>query len=310
METPATQGSGSRVRVEGLEVGGGPIRMAVRRSVLAAFPGQPDEVRRWLPSPALHPVRWLDGRPLVTLTCYDLSVSLKGLPAFRYAEVAAGVSVTHGSSAAPRVLPLLPGGQRWGAGIYYLFYVVTNRVAREVTEGVFGAPASLDAVTSQTGADLLRYSVGDPDQPWLALNVKPSHGARQSAGTTYCYGVRDGSVIRWTQHTAGRGSLGRRGSAHLTLGEHPLADAIGRLTASPHAVSTVVTRTGDLVFDEAVDVLEPALPPDRADTSATDDVETPFLVRDDNGRDEVVDQRLRHLPFDPTATITAVPIAE
>lgn len=298
--------------VEGHEYGGGRAEMLVRDSVLAVFTADSGTVEHLLPSNRLHPLRWFNGRPLVSVLYADWLMRLEGLPPVRFGEVGVGAWVTFGDKPAPRVLPFYAGAGRRSLGHWWLCTAVTNRVAREVFAKAWGEWTFIAPVRVERGSDWLRCRVEDQNGLWLELSASRTRKIRTSQDSFISYGWREERLIAVREDATSRTGTGKPGSARLRLGPHPYAELIRDLGLRDTAVFTRPMACDDepgiSAFDEFVDVLGPARHTEPAPTNPYDAAEAPFEITHPDGTTELVDQNLDRLPFPADAAFTAEPV--
>jgi len=313
MTSATTIGSlGTRLTVDGHEYGGGRTEMLIRDSVLAGFTAEPRAVECLLPSDRLHPVRWFNGRALVSVLYADWLMRLEGLPPVRFGEVGVGAMVTFGDKPAPRVVPLYAGAGRPSLGHWWLCTAVTNNVAREVFATAWGEWSFIAPVHVERGRDGLRCRVEDRHGLWLELTASRTSKVRTSEDALISYGRRDDWLIAVHEHATMRSGTGKPGSARLQLGRHPYAELIRGLGLGDAAAFTrpmaAESEPSLSAFDEFVDILGPARHTEPAPTDLHDGAEAPFRITHPDGTTELVDQNLAQLPFPANAPFTAEPV--
>jgi hypothetical protein len=203
-------------------VDGIPFRLPVncRRSpaLFAVFPINADRARRLLPGNEIHPMRlWKKG--LLVVSVIDYRATNIG----KYIEFSIAIACTHGQKAAPRLLPALLM-KRYGTGQFVVDLPVSTEISVKGGKGIWGMPkhqANLDyvvddrRVSSQYDLDgrlCMRIEIDRPAREWLPF---------RAGAANYCKfrGMLMKSYIYF------RGKVGvhafRKGSARLTIGDHP-----------------------------------------------------------------------------------------
>lgn len=200
-----------------------PVRSANTPALMAAFSIDADKAARLMPGNELHPFRlWNRGLLVITVVDYiDTNIG-------RYIEYSIAIACTHGSRPAPRLLPGI-FMKTFGTGQYVFDLPVSTEVSVKGGKGIWGMPkhqANLDFiigekwVSSQYDLDgqmLMRIDVAKPAKAWLPLNV---------GAVNYC-GFRGMLMASYIYFKGKLGfSLLKRGSARLTIGDHPRVRAL------------------------------------------------------------------------------------
>jgi hypothetical protein len=312
--TTATSGGrpATRFLVDGTEYGGGPATFCFDGMAVAVCTADPEEVRRLLPSPLLHPVRWFNGRAVVIVAASGQVMTIGEMPPVRFAEVSMAALVTYGRSRAVPVLPvagaLLPflGGaldRRYRTGMHSLPGATTNRVAAEVIRLLFGLPEQVAAVREDRSPDRLRFTATDPDGALILDLEVPAGGRVTPVDQDGCdYFVAGAHLIRSPYSQTGPQAFRLGGSkARLRLGQHPLADQLRRIGLSPRPLMTIVQHGLVQTVDRAPERLAPAAQPPPA-PAAAEPLIAPMVIGHEDGHEETVDQLLDQLPFDAAGT--------
>ena len=155
-------------------------------------------MRRWRPrcrAKAIRPVRWIDGRAIVTVLALRYNAvtwsapdgtSGHGIP---YGEVSIAAVVAVGSP--PRVLPLL--GNR--AGGFVLHMPVTSRQARDGGRQLFGFPKFLADMDFTEGSGIRQVRLSEAGQEILTLTVHPAGRIRLDRKPFMSYTALDGQLL-------------------------------------------------------------------------------------------------------------------
>lgn len=200
----------------------------------------------------LHPVRLSDGRGLVAFIAgrfHDMTCAgADGRTVVwrPYGEVAIAAFVTR-SRALP-VLPLVPGvPARLAAGLFWLYIPVTSREARDAGL-VGGEPKFVADIEFEDGAVEQRVRVGEGEHEILALSVRPSGPVRMDRRPVHAYAIHHGLLLELATRRLSyeRRHIGASG-ARLTLGDHPVGDALRRL-----GVDTVPFMSGVYLVSRTV----------------------------------------------------------
>lgn len=195
-----------------------PVNSERSPALMAAFPIDPAKAAAMIPGNEIHPLRlWKSAALIVTVIDYRFT------DIGRYIEFSVAIGCTHGRRPAPRLLPLL-FRNTYGMGQYVIDLPVSTEVSVKGGKGIWGMPkhrASLDFVVKEKtvssqydldGSLCMRIEIDRPRRAFLPL---------KTSAANYC-GFR-GMLMKSYIHFEGKVgfSLGRKGSARLTLGDHP-----------------------------------------------------------------------------------------
>ncbi len=323
--TIATARRGARqhpaaLRVDGERLDGDSLECAFHLSAGAVFTADIDAVRRVLPSPTLHPIRWTPGRTVVSVEAQDWQWRLGSMPPVRSLDLYVSVGCTLGPRPAPPVLPMLlestSFGARYATGGYWVAWLTSNRVSREAFSRLLGVDAVLVDAREERAPGRSRFTFTDNDQLILDLDVRLGPQTRvNTLGPDQLegyrgYGVRDGQLLGWAVTCHDVGSAFRPGprQAALDLGEHPVAQLVRGLDLSTRSVGAGIRVSGREVYDGPVH-LGSATPAPTTGTQVADDTTTRSAVLADTPGHEAPIEHLPHdLPFDPAGTFTLEPL--
>lgn len=218
---------------------------------LAAF----EPVRAAIPTDALHPVRWLDGRALVFVAAmrhHDVTASFdSGEPYITppYGEVSVGVMVTR--RPAPRGLPVFGRSLRG----FVLHMPVTTAIAAESGRQLLGSPkfvADMDFVEQPARRAV---TVSEDDREILTVQVRPSGPVTVNRAPVIIYSVLDGQLLESTVRFFGhRQTMIGSASGHLHLGDHPVADELRGLAVSTAPLMAASYLEARMLFGAGVPV--------------------------------------------------------
>lgn len=206
-----------------------PVNSFKSPALMAAFSIDADKAAALMPGNELHPFRlWNRGLLVITVVNYvETNIG-------KYIEYSIAIACTHGSKPAPRLLPGM-FMKTFGTGQYVFDLPVSTEVSVKGGKGIWGMPkhqANLDFVvgdewvSSQYDLDgqlAMRIDVARPKKAWLPLNL---------GAVNYCAfrGLLMASYIYF------KGKLGfslmKKGSARLTIGDHPRVQALKGLDIS------------------------------------------------------------------------------
>ncbi|MGY1689499.1 acetoacetate decarboxylase family protein [Geodermatophilus sp. SYSU D01105] len=209
-----------------------PLRYPDSACFASVHPADPAAVAAALPAGLLRPVRWADGRALLSVAAfrYRAVTTADDPPRLLapYGELSVAAVVTRGP--APRLLPLL----RRRLPLFVLHLPVTTAEARDAGVALWGFPkfvADMDFAEERTAR---RVSLAEGATPVLSLTVRSAGPVFPDRRPAVMYSERDGQLVETVVPMAGRLRLGiGAASGALELGDHPVAEHLRRLGVSP-----------------------------------------------------------------------------
>jgi hypothetical protein len=239
-----------------------PVQSTNAPALMAAFSIDADQAQKLLPGNELYAARlWKRGLLIVTVVDYMATTIGK------YIEYSIAIACTHGSEAAPPLLPLLFTGF-YGTGQYVFDLPVSTEISVKGGKGIWGMPkhqASLNfligdkTVSSQYDLDgqlATKIEILKPEKAWLPFNTP---------ATNYCEfrGLLMASYIYFKGNVGF--SLGKKGSALFTIGDHPRVQPLKSLDMDPEALFTAFIPSAHGVLDDHFDTwfLSDVILPDR-----------------------------------------------
>jgi len=209
-----------------------------------------NKARALMPGNEIYPLR-LWRRGLLVITVIDYRVTSIG----RYIEFSIAIACTHGSGWAPPLLPAI-FLNRYGTGQFVYDLPVSTEISVKGGKGIWGMPkhlANLDfiikdrTVSSQYDLDgqlAMRIDIERPQRAWLPLNM---------GAVNYCQ-FRGMLLKSQIYFSAKMGfSLFKKGSARLTIGNHPRVQALKDLDISPDPLFTSFIPEVHGILDDHVD---------------------------------------------------------
>lgn len=278
----------------------------------AVFSADLEEVARQVPSPLLHPMRFVPHR--ATLMVYGAHCPAVGRepPYFGFGEMAVIAYVTRGDEPAPPLVPALGkrAMTRHGFGGFMLMLVVTNRVAAETYRILMGLPALVGDIRHEQRLDRERFVCEIGGELVCDLTIRsdgrPTLDTTEQALAEQGLGfyVTEGDQL-YTLPVGGAGvSRCRYGpkAAVLKLGGHPLAAKLRNLHLSR---SWVAEFQPDRHFwltspPNAVGQVKSTTPT----PAVSGQVQGRLVYSPTEGVEIEMDQGLDHLGFDPAGTFT------
>jgi hypothetical protein len=190
------------------------------------------EVAAALPAGPLRPVRWADGRALLSVAAfrYRAVTTADDPPGLLapYGELSIAAVVAHGP--VPRVLPLL----RRRLPLFVLHLPVTTAEARDAGAALWGFPKFVADMDFTEGRTARGVTVAEGGAALLSLTVRAAGPVFPDRRPAVMYSERDGRLVETGVSMAGRLRLGLGpGSGALELGDHPVAGQLRRLGVSP-----------------------------------------------------------------------------
>ncbi|MEO8620526.1 MAG: acetoacetate decarboxylase family protein [bacterium] len=225
-----------------------PVGSQKTPALMAAFPINADAAARLLPGNELHPFK-LGGRGLLVFTVVDYRETNIG----KYVEYSIAIAVTHGAKPAPAFLPLL-FQKTFELGQYVFDLPVSSEISVKGGKGIWGMPkhqANLDFIITDTtvssqydldGQLAVNIEIDRPHSPLLPIFNIP--------GANFC--AYRGMLFKSYVYFSGKIGLGtaKKGSARLTIGDHPRVAALKTLEIDPDPVFTAFLPDTHGVLDD------------------------------------------------------------
>jgi acetoacetate decarboxylase len=224
-----------------------PVNCERSPALFAVFPINAEKARRLLPGNEVHPLRlWTKG--LLVVSVIDYRVTDIG----KYIEFSIAIACTHGSRPAPALLPALLQ-RHYGTGQFVVDLPVSTEVSVKGGKGIWGMPkhqANLDyviterTVSSQYDSDgelCMKIEIDRPSKAWLPFSADAAN---------YCQ--FRGMLMKSYVHFRGKAgfSLFRKGSARLTLGNHPRLRFLKDLEIEPDPIVTAFIPEANGLLDD------------------------------------------------------------
>jgi acetoacetate decarboxylase len=208
-----------------------PLRYSDNSCAASVHPAAYDAVAAALPAGPLRPVRWVDGRALLSVAAfrYRAVTTADDPPGLLapYGEISLGVVVTLGR--APRLLPLVRR-----LSLFVLHLPVTTAEARDAGSALWGFPkfvADMDFAEERTAR---RVTLAEGGSTVLDLTVRGRGPVLTDRRPAVMYTERDGQLLRTVVPMAGRLRIGVGAAAgRLELGDHPVADHLRGMDVAP-----------------------------------------------------------------------------
>lgn len=224
-----------------------PVNCERSPALMAAFRINRDKAQALMPGNEVHALRF--GRSaLLVITVIDYRITDIG----KYIEFSIAIACTHGRRPAP---PFLPGllMKTFGTGQFVLDLPVSTEVSVKGGKGIWGMPkhrANLNYIVGERTVS----SQYDLDGR-LCMKIEIDRPARtripfRASAANYCQfrGMLMKSYIHF------RGKVGvrlfRKGSARLTIGDHPRMRALHQLDIEPDPIFTAFIPEANGVLDD------------------------------------------------------------
>jgi len=215
--------------------------------LMAAFSINAEKARALLPGNEIYPLRlWNKGVLVITVIDYRDTVIGK------YIEYSIAIACTHGPRPAPRLLPALLMNN-YGTGQYVYDLPVSSEISVKGGKGIWGMPkhqGNLDfVITDKTvsaqydkdGQFAMKIEIEKPRKAWLPVSM---------AATNYCQ--YRGLLMKSSLYF--KTKLGftflKKGSARLTIGDHPRVRALKDLEISDNPIFTAFIPSANGVLDD------------------------------------------------------------
>jgi hypothetical protein len=230
-------------------------------ALFAAFSINYDKARKLIPGNEIYPMRLWNKALLVVSVINYLDTNIG-----RYIEFSIAIACTHGPRRAPRILPALFMGH-YGTGQWVWDLPVSTEVSVKGGKGIWGMPKHQgnlnyiigdNTVSSQYDLDgqfALKIEVERPRSAWFPVSM---------TGVNYC--AFRGMLMKSSLYF--KGKLGfhlfKKGSAKLTIGDHPRMQPLKDLEINPNPILAAFLPAANGVLDDHFEswfLTETKLPP-------------------------------------------------
>lgn len=224
-----------------------PVNSEKTPALMAAFTINAEKAKTLMPGKEVHPFLF-GNKGLLVITVVDYRITDIG----KYIEFSIAIACTQGAKIAPPLLPAI-FQKYYGLGQYVFDLPVSTEISVKGGKGIWGMPkhqANLNfiigdrAVSSQYDLDgklAMKIEIVRPQNAWLSLSL---------GAANYCEfrGMLMKSYIYF------QGKLGfylfKKGSAKLTLGNHPRLEPLKDLEISPDPIFTAFFPETHGVLDD------------------------------------------------------------
>ncbi len=210
-----------------------PVGSKESPALMAAYTIDYEKARKLMPGREVHPFRiWNKAVLLITVINYRVTTIGK------YVEFSIGIGCTQGCKPAPRLLPLI-FMKPYGTGQYVFDLPVSSIVSVKGGKGIWGMPkhqANLDFLINEKSAS----SQYDLDGQ-LVMKIEVQRAKKETfpvnmGGANYC--AFRGMLMKSYVYFKGKAGfcLFKKGSAKLTLGDHPRIKPLKDLDISENPI--------------------------------------------------------------------------
>ncbi|MDQ2870662.1 MAG: acetoacetate decarboxylase family protein [Acidobacteriota bacterium] len=224
-----------------------PVNCARSPALFAVFPIDAERAKALLPGTEIHPLRlWKKG--LLVVSVIDYRVTDIG----KYIEFSIAIACTRGSSPAPPLLPALLW-KPFGTGQFVFDLPVSTEISVKGGKGIWGMPkhqANLDYVVGDRTVSS-RYDLDG--QLCMRIEIdRPSSAGLPFSAAAANYSQYRGMLMKSFVHFRGKMglSLFRKGSARLTLGDHPRVAPLKDLRIEPDPLFIAFVPEANGILDD------------------------------------------------------------
>lgn len=224
-----------------------PVSSQQSPALMAVFPINAEKAKTLMPGREIHPLR-IGAHAFLVITVIDYRVTVIG----KYIEFSIAIACTQGPTPAPMILPLL-FMKRYGTGQFVYDLPVSTEISVKGGKGIWGMPkhqASLNFLVN----DRTVSSQYDLDGQ-LAMKIeldRPKDGPfpLSMGGVNYCQ--FRGMLMKSYVYFKGKPGfhLFKKGSARLTIGDHPRLAPLKTLEISPNPIFTAFFPETSGVLDD------------------------------------------------------------
>lgn len=215
--------------------------------LMAAFSINAEKARALLPGNEIYPLRlWNKGVLVITVIDYRDTVIGK------YIEYSIAIACTHGPRPAPRLLGALLMNN-YGTGQYVYDLPVSSEISVKGGKGIWGMPKhqgnlnfeitdkTVSAQYDKDGQFAMKIEIDKPKSAWMPVSM---------AATNYCQyrGLLMKSSLYFKTKLGF--SFLKKGSARLTIGDHPRVRALKELEINKDPIFTAFIPNANGVLDD------------------------------------------------------------
>ena len=224
-----------------------PVQCKNSPALFAVFPINAEKAQKLIPGNEIRPFRLRD-KGLLVITVIDYLNTTIG----KYIEFSIAIACVHRDSPAPSMLPDLLT-RTFDIGQWVVDLPVSSEVSVKGGKGIWGMPkhqANLDykitdtTISSQYDLDgqlAMKIEIDRPDSAWVPMSMAASN-----------YAAFRGMLMKSNVNFTGKMGfhLGKKGSARLTLGDHPRMQPLKGLEIEPDPIATAFIPEANGVLDD------------------------------------------------------------
>lgn len=224
-----------------------PINCEKSPALFAVFPVDAERARALLPGNEVHPLRlWKKG--LLVVSVIDYRVTDIG----RYIEFSVAIACTHGATPAPRLIPALLT-KRYGTGQFVLDLPVSTEISVKGGKGIWGMPKHQANLNYIVGERTVSSQYDLDGQLCMKIEIDRPGKARlpfSASAANYCQ--FRGMLMKSYVHFRGKVGIHvfRKGSARLTLGDHPRVRPLKELRIEPDPILVAFIPESNGLLDD------------------------------------------------------------
>ena len=224
-----------------------PVNCARSPALFAVFPIDAERARALLPGNEIHPLK-LWKRGLLVVSVIDYRVTDIG----KYIEFSIAIACTHGLEPAPRLLPALMR-KRYGTGQFVVDLPVSTEISVKGGKGIWGMPKHQANLAYVVGDRTVSSQYDLDGQLCVRIEIDRPGSARlpfAAAASNYCQ--FRGMLMKSSVYFRGKAGVRffQKGSARLTIGNHPRVAALKELRIEPDPIVTAFIPEGDGILDD------------------------------------------------------------
>jgi len=227
-----------------------PVRCRNSPALFAVFPVDAEKARRLLPGNEVHPLR-LGKKGLLVISVIDYLDTTIG----KYIEFSIAIACTHGPRPAPPLLPAL-FRRSYGTGQFVVDLPVSTEISVKGGKGIWGMPKHQANLNYVVGDKVVSSQYDQDGQLCVRIEIDRPRGMPFTLDTdaaNYCQ--FRGMLMKSSIHFRGKAGFQfrRKGSARLTLGNHPRVRPLKELGIEPDPLLTAFIPSSDGVLDDHID---------------------------------------------------------
>jgi hypothetical protein len=226
-----------------------PVNCEHSPALFAVFPINYDKAKALLPGTEVHPLR-LWNKALLVVSVIDYRATDIG----KYIEFSIAIACTHGRRRAPRLLPALFMGA-YGTGQFVLDLPVSTEISVKGGKGIWGMPKHQANLNYIVGDNVVSSQYDLDGQLCMKIEIdRPASWIPFGTGAAnYCQ--FRGMLVKSSIYF--KGKLGvhlfKKGSARLTLGDHPRMAPFKTLEIEPNPIATAFVPEATGLLDDYIE---------------------------------------------------------